>query len=761
MSSFKQRLRLKKDDLVRCDLCNELDQSLDLICCSSCKKYFHPIKCLSLNEATLNIIRKEKQSQQNSSSSSTSSKASSSISENDWCCSKCKTCYICRNNNRSTRFNFNKSDSLEICERCDDGYHKYCAKMNQESGKQTSSNVNKKLCLRCLRSANCKPLSIKLEKKLEHKLNNNSFKLNSKHLDDNNNNSIKTTRSTRSKSISDIDSNDDDVISDLSDNDSASSVLYRLDDGSSNSFDDDDSSDISTYLINDDKIKRNTKQTTPTNKGKRKRSSSLSENHHLDKKRKFKQEYEFEELNIGNDKMVCNVPGCDSQGNLNGVDETHYTFSNCPLYHNMTFEQCQELHKKRNKSKLNHQIQQNSKSPKSSKKSEQQHLMNGDIVSSTDKTPKKNSKKPNSTTSNISSNKDPYSKLIQKRLNELNNLKDNTDTVNYMREPNLKGLTPIFDYEMFREAQCRAAELIQNDLKQNSIELNHKLPHSKKISLNSIQMGRFEMDIWYSSPYPEEFLNLPKLYICEFCLKYFGSPIILERHAVKCVLKCPPGNEIYRKGSISFFEIDGEKNKYYCQNLCLLSKLFLDHKTLYYDVEPFMFYIMTQCDQEGFHIIGYFSKEKNSFLNYNVSCILTLPPYQKQGFGRLLIDFSYLLSKVEGKVGSPEKPLSDLGLISYRSYWKCVILEYLNNYYGENISIKDLSQETAINAYDIVSTLQSLGMLKYWKGKHLVLKRKDILDDFKSKQKKKKNIKNIDRSCLHWTPSDKSSSKAS
>ena len=36
---------------------------------------------------------------------------------------------------------------------------------------------------------------------------------------------------------------------------------------------------------------------------------------------------------------------------------------------------------------------------------------------------------------------------------------------------------------------------------------------------------------------------------------------------------------------------------------------------------------------------------------------------------------------------------------------------------------KDLSQETAINANDIVSTLQALGMLKYWKGKHLVLKK--------------------------------------
>lgn len=88
------------------------------------------------------------------------------------------------------------------------------------------------------------------------------------------------------------------------------------------------------------------------------------------------------------------------------------------------------------------------------------------------------------------------------------------------------------------------------------------------------------------------------------------------------------------------FEVDGNQNKFYCQNLCLLAKLFLDHKTLYYDVEPFLFYVLTQNDDTGCHLVGYFSKEKHCQQKYNVSCIMTLPQYQRKGYGRFLIDFS-------------------------------------------------------------------------------------------------------------------------
>ncbi|XP_047534230.1 histone acetyltransferase Tip60 isoform X2 [Vanessa atalanta] len=277
-------------------------------------------------------------------------------------------------------------------------------------------------------------------------------------------------------------------------------------------------------------------------------------------------------------------------------------------------------------------------------------------------------------------------------------------------------------------------------------------------NIEMIELGRHRIRPWYFAPYPQEMVNLPCIYICEFCLKYRKSKKCLERHLIKCKLKHPPGNEIYRKGSISFFEIDGRKNKCYAQNLCLLAKLFLDHKTLYYDTDPFLFYVMTEFDSRGFHIVGYFSKEKESTEDYNVACILTLPPYQRKGYGTLLIEFSYELSKFEGKTGSPEKPLSDLGLLSYRSYWAQTILEILINIkpVGDNekpiITINEICELTSIKKEDVISTLQNLNLINYYKGQYIVSVNQETIQQHEKAMEKK--LLRIDPKCLHWTPKD-------
>jgi len=228
--------------------------------------------------------------------------------------------------------------------------------------------------------------------------------------------------------------------------------------------------------------------------------------------------------------------------------------------------------------------------------------------------------------------------------------------------------------------------------------------------IKCISFGGWEIDTWYAAPYPEEYSRNRVLYICEFCLKYMNSDYVAWRHKLKCPAKHPPGDEIYRDGSISVFEVDGRKNPVYCQNLCLLAKLFLGSKTLYYDVEPFLFYVMTEYDEFGCHFVGYFSKEKRPSSQNNVSCILTLPIHQRKGYGNLLIDFSYLLTRVERKSGSPEKPLSDMGLVSYRNYWRLVLSYQLLNQ-KIPLSITDISDRTGMTADDIVSALEGLRAL--------------------------------------------------
>lgn len=97
----------------------------------------------------------------------------------------------------------------------------------------------------------------------------------------------------------------------------------------------------------------------------------------------------------------------------------------------------------------------------------------------------------------------------------------------------------------------------------------------------------------------------------------------------------------------------------------------------------------------------------------------------------------YLLSKREGILGSPEKPLSALGLLSYRKYWKVAIQGCLKNC-KDQTSIEgkiyifiynfplwtliffflDISNKTFITTEDIISTLVHYNMLKKNKENH-------------------------------------------
>ncbi|TQV93004.1 hypothetical protein V2A60_003682 [Cordyceps javanica] len=271
-------------------------------------------------------------------------------------------------------------------------------------------------------------------------------------------------------------------------------------------------------------------------------------------------------------------------------------------------------------------------------------------------------------------------------------------------------------------------------------------------NISKVQFGKFDLFPWYFSPYPESFSGEDIIFICEFCLSYYGDEFSFDRHRRKCTLQHPPGNEIYRDDYVSFFEIDGRRQRTWCRNLCLVSKMFLDHKTLYYDVDPFLFYVMAARTDKGFPFVGYFSKEKESADGYNVACILTLPQYQRKGYGRLLIQFSYELSKIEGKLGSPEKPLSDLGLLSYRQYWAENILDLLVGACerGEKVTIEAISSALAMTTVDVEHTLQAMKMQVYHKSDHKIVIPEKLIE-----QREKRLLKprrTLDPAKVQWKP---------
>lgn len=273
--------------------------------------------------------------------------------------------------------------------------------------------------------------------------------------------------------------------------------------------------------------------------------------------------------------------------------------------------------------------------------------------------------------------------------------------------------------------------------------------------INKIQLGRYEVDTWYFSPYPDEYGRANMLYICEYTLKYMRFKQTYSEHKAQVTRHSPPGREIYRNGHVSVFEVDGVVDKVYCQNLCLMAKLFLDHKTLYFDVAPFLFYVLCEVDEDGCHPVGYFSKEKHSVERNNLACILTFPPFQRKGYGSFLIEFSYLLSRVDEKIGSPEKPLSDLGQLSYRSFWSRIILQQLDQHCkakDTSLSIRDLSLLTWIKPEDIRDTLQSLNLVKYWKGHHVMCVTPKLVEEHLKNFPERPNALKVSPEYLRWVP---------
>ncbi|OAX85144.1 hypothetical protein ACJ72_00479 [Emergomyces africanus] len=206
-----------------------------------------------------------------------------------------------------------------------------------------------------------------------------------------------------------------------------------------------------------------------------------------------------------------------------------------------------------------------------------------------------------------------------------------------------------------------------------------KPPPGPDRNVKNVVLGNILFKTWFHSLYPEELVgkDTDRLYVCRWCFRYSCDKDSYLGHTRLCEHRTtPPGAKVYDWRGYSVWEIDGEDYKFYTQNLSLFAKLFLDHKSVFFDVSSFLYYILVFTnprDANDYHVLGYFSKEKMSWDANNLACILIFPPYQHRQLGKLLMGVSYKLSAWEwegGMIGGPERPLSEMGRKSYVRFWE-------------------------------------------------------------------------------------------
>ncbi|MCJ1461870.1 hypothetical protein MMC07_000469 [Pseudocyphellaria aurata] len=235
-------------------------------------------------------------------------------------------------------------------------------------------------------------------------------------------------------------------------------------------------------------------------------------------------------------------------------------------------------------------------------------------------------------------------------------------------------------------------------------------------NVHNVVLGDVLFKTWYPSFYPEELVgrDLERLYICQRCFKYSKELMPFLAHVKSCTSQdlSLPGNLIYAKASHTIYEL-------FTQNLSLFAKLFLDNKSVFFDVASFNYYLLvhTPSITNGHppmrqQIVGFFSKEKMSWDNNNLACILIFPPWQRKGFGKILMGISYELSKREGRIGGPEKPLSELGRRGYVRFWEARVAKAVLGMKAKTtMTVGEIADVCWILPEDVILALKETGAL--------------------------------------------------
>lgn len=73
---------------------------------------------------------------------------------------------------------------------------------------------------------------------------------------------------------------------------------------------------------------------------------------------------------------------------------------------------------------------------------------------------------------------------------------------------------------------------------------------------------------------------------------------------------------------------------------------------------------------------------------------------------------SYELSRLEGRIGGPEKPLSELGRIGYLKFWEARVANAILGIKNKStLSVQEVAESCWMLVEDVISTLKEMDVL--------------------------------------------------
>lgn len=339
-------------------------------------------------------------------------------------------------------------------------------------------------------------------------------------------------------------------------------------------------------------------------------------------------------------------------------------------------------------------------------------------------------------------------------------------------------------------------------------------------NIDKVVLGNHLFETWYFSPYPENVIFsqdhaqssksvngdhishksghsekstapiIPVLHVCSYCFRYTTSPADYVQHLQIHLNRSEAEGQswwpvprtalkVYEWEGYTVWDIDGEQEKLYCQNLSLFAKLFLEQKSVFFDTAGFHYFVLTYSPPTERHsslsptttaktrgrkrrssgsnvdlglkiqVLGFFSKENLSWDANNLACILVFPPYQHRNLGQLLMAVSYKLSGWEWEdsvIGGPEKPLSSMGRKAYVRFWSERVARFFMGMTAdaegervfsrvkkgrkaaipkETMTVKEIGDRTGMLAEDVVAALNEMGLCMPQKRSVKKLKQED------------------------------------